>query len=76
IEPAYGKIAENLQKNLMLVTALNPHVGYEAAARVALMAHREGISLRQAAIGLGVTTAAEFDDWVRPGEMVGPLRGS
>lgn len=75
IAPAYTKIAENLEKNLMLVTALNPHVGYEAAARVALLAHREGISLREAALALGVTTAAEFDDWVRPGEMVGPLRG-
>jgi len=75
IEPAYEKIAENLAKNLMLVTALNPHVGYEAAARVALKAHREGLTLREAAVGLGVTTGAEFDEWVVPGEMVGPLRG-
>jgi fumarate hydratase class II len=74
IEPAYGKIAENLEKNLMLVTALNPHIGYEAAARTALKAHREGLSLREAALALGVTTEAQFDAWVKPEDMTRPLR--
>jgi fumarate hydratase class II len=74
IEPAREKIAENLEKNLMLVTALNPHIGYEAAARTALKAHREGLSLREAALALGVTTAAQFDEWVKPEAMTRPLR--
>jgi len=74
IEPARGRIAEHLAENLMLVTALNPHIGYEAAAKTALFAHREGLSLRDAALRLGVTTAAEFDEWVKPAEMTRPLR--
>jgi fumarate hydratase class II len=74
IAPALGKIQENLEKNLMLVTALNPHIGYEAAARTALKAHREGLSLREAALALGATTAEQFDDWVKPEEMTRPLR--
>jgi fumarate hydratase class II len=74
IEPARQKIAENLAKNLMLVTALNPHIGYEAAARTALKAHREGLTLREAALALGVTTADEFDAWVVPEAMTKPLR--
>lgn len=73
IEPATAKIEENLAKNLMLVTALNPHIGYEAAAKVARKAHREGLSLREAALALGVTTAAQFDAWVVPEEMTRPL---
>ena len=74
IEPALEKIDENLDKNLMLVTALNPHIGYEAAARTALKAHREGLSLREAALALGVTTEEQFDEWVVPEEMTRPLR--
>jgi len=74
IEPARGRIAAHLAENLMLVTALNPHIGYEAAAKTALLAHREGLSLRDAALRLQVTTAAEFDEWVRPEEMTRPLR--
>jgi fumarate hydratase, class II len=74
IEPARKKIAENLEKNLMLVTALNPHIGYEAAARTALKAHRENLSLREAALALGVTTEEQFDAWVNPEEMTHPLR--
>ena len=74
IEPAYGKIAENLAINLMLVTALNPHIGYAAAAKVAHKAHHEGLSLRDAALALDVTTAEEFDAWVKPEEMTRPLR--
>jgi fumarate hydratase class II len=74
IEPNLPRIAEHLADNLMLVTALNPHIGYEAAARTALLAHREGLSLRDAALKLGVTTAQEFDEWVRPVDMTHPLR--
>jgi len=74
IEPSRQKITENLAKNLMLVTALNPHIGYEAAARTALKAHREGLTLREAALALGVTTADEFDAWVVPEAMTRPLR--
>jgi fumarate hydratase class II len=74
IEPALPRIEENLAKNLMLVTALNPHIGYATAAKTALLAHRTGISLREAALQLGVTTEQEFDDWVRPEEMTGPLK--
>ncbi len=74
IEPNREKIAENLEKNLMLVTALNPHIGYEAAARVALKAHRENLTLREAALALGVTTKQRFDEWANPEEMTRPLR--
>ena len=74
IEPARDKIAENLAKNLMLVTALNPHIGYTAAAKVALKALHEGLSLREAALALGATTEAQFDEWVNPEEMTRPLR--
>ena len=74
IAPARGRIAENLANNLMLVTALNPHTGYAAAAKVALKAHHEGLSLRAAALALNVTTAEQFDAWVKPEEMTRPLR--
>jgi fumarate hydratase class II len=73
IEPARARIAEHLADNLMLVTALNPHIGYEAAAKTALLAHREGLSLRAAALQLGVTTAEQFDEWVQPEAMTKPL---
>ncbi len=72
IEPARGKIAENLERNLMLVTALNPHIGYEQSAQIALKAHREGLSLRESALALGVK-AADFDIWVDPEAMTRPL---
>jgi fumarate hydratase class II len=74
IEPEMVRINENLAKNLMLVTALNPHIGYEAAAKTALKAHREGTSLRESALALGVLTGAQFDEWVRPEEMTHPLK--
>jgi fumarate hydratase class II len=73
IEPNLPRIAEHLADNLMLVTALNPHIGYEASAKTALLAHREGLSLRAAALQLGVTTEAEFDEWVVPEAMTRPL---
>jgi fumarate hydratase, class II len=74
IEPNLPRISAHLADNLMLVTALNPHIGYEAAAKVALLAHREGLSLRDAALRLKVASAAEFDAWVDPADMTRPLR--
>jgi fumarate hydratase class II len=74
IEPALEKINENLTKNLMLVTALNPHIGYEASAKTALKAHREGLSLKESALALGVLTEAQFDEWVKPEDMTHPLK--
>ena len=55
----------------MLVTALNPHIGYDKAARIAKKAHTEGLSLREAAIASGYVTAKQFDQWVKPQDMVG-----
>jgi fumarate hydratase class II len=55
----------------MLVTAFNPHIGYDKAARVAKTAHREGLTLNAAAVKLGHVTEAQFDEWVRPETMVG-----
>jgi fumarate hydratase class II len=72
IEPAREKIAENLAKNLMLVTALNPHIGYETSAKIALKAHREGLTLRESALALGVAEK-DFDTWVDPEAMTRPL---
>ncbi len=74
IEPNLPRIEAHLADNLMLVTALNPHIGYEAAAKTALLAHREGLTLREAALRLGVTTEQEFDAWVKPEDMTRPLR--
>jgi fumarate hydratase, class II len=73
IEPDRRRIAENLENSLMLVTALNPHIGYERAAQIAQTAHREGTSLREAALKLGHVTAEQFGDWVRPEDMTAPL---
>jgi fumarate hydratase class II len=56
----------------MLVTALNPHIGYDKAAQIAKKAHKEGSTLRAAAMALGFVTAEQFDAWVRPENMVGP----
>jgi len=67
-----ARIAEHLQQSLMLVTALSPHIGYEKSAEIALLAHRDDLSLREAALKLGYVTAADFDKWVRPENMVGP----
>ncbi len=73
IEPALGRIEENLARNLMLVTALNPHIGYSKSAEIALKAHREGLTLREAALASGALTEAQFDAWVDPREMTAPL---
>jgi fumarate hydratase class II len=66
------RIAELLGNSLMLVTALNPRIGYDSAAAAAKKAHKEGTSLRAAAVGLGLLTEAQFDEWVRPELMIAP----
>ena len=71
IEPNRERIADLVARSLMLVTALNPHIGYDKAARIAKKAHQEGTSLREAALALGYVTAEQFDQWVRPELMVG-----
>jgi fumarate hydratase class II len=72
IEPDVARIAELVDRSLMLVTALNPHIGYDKAAQIAKKAHAEGTTLRQAALALGHVTAEQFDAWVDPSRMVGP----
>jgi fumarate hydratase class II len=69
IEADQTRIAELLQRSLMLVTALAPHIGHDAAAGVARLADRNGSTLREAALALGVVTADEFDRWVEPRQM-------
>ena len=71
IEPNVDRIRENLERSLMLVTALNPHIGYDNAAKIAKKAHAEDTTLREAAIALGLVTGEQFDEWVRPEKMVG-----
>jgi fumarate hydratase class II len=66
------RIREHLNNSLMLVTALNPHIGYEKSAKIALKAYHENLSLRDAAVQLGFVTAEQFDQWVRPEEMTHP----
>ena len=73
IEPHKERIEELVERSLMLVTALNPHIGYDKAALIAKKAHKEGSSLREAAIASGFLTAQQFDQWVVPGKMVGNL---
>ncbi|MEP7302276.1 MAG: class II fumarate hydratase [Caldimonas sp.] len=72
IEPERERIRELVQRSLMLVTALNPHIGYDKAARIAKQAHRSGTTLREAATGSGWVTAEQFDAWVVPELMIGP----
>ncbi|QWF46606.1 class II fumarate hydratase [Bordetella hinzii] len=69
IEPNRERIAELVERSLMLVTALNPHIGYDKAAQIAKKAHKEGLSLKQAALALGHVTEAQFAEWVVPGNM-------
>lgn len=71
IEPNRERLEENLQKSLMLVTALNPHIGYDNAAKIAKHAHKKGTTLKAAALELGLVTSEQFDEWVRPEKMVG-----
>jgi fumarate hydratase class II len=72
IEADVNRIREHLENSLMLVTALNPHIGYEKAAEISLKAYRENLSLREAALGSGFVTAEQFDQWVRPEDMTHP----
>lgn len=67
-----GNIAKHLENSLMLVTALNPHIGYDNAAKVAKKAHKENKTLKQVALELGLLTEEQFDTFVRPGDMIGP----
>ncbi|WP_109832460.1 class II fumarate hydratase [Reichenbachiella versicolor] len=74
IEPNHPVIEEKLEKSLMLVTALNTHIGYENAAAIAKKAHKEGTTLREAALALELLTNEQFDEWVVPADMVGSLK--
>jgi fumarate hydratase class II len=71
IEPNRARLQANLENSLMLVTALNPHIGYDKAAKIAKTAHQNGTTLKEAALSLGYLTAEQFDAWVRPEKMVG-----
>ena len=72
IEPNEKMIKHHLENSLMLVTALNNHIGYDKASSIAKKAHKEGTTLRDAALELGYLTNDEFEQWVRPEEMIGP----
>jgi fumarate hydratase class II len=73
IEVDEARIEALLNASLMLVTALTPHIGYEKSAKIAQTAHHEGLTLKEAALGLGYVTAEQFDAWVRPADMTHPL---
>ncbi len=73
IEPHHDNIKNNLENSLMLVTALNTHIGYENAAKIAKKAHAEGLTLRESALELGLLTEEQFDEWVDPSKMIGHL---
>jgi fumarate hydratase class II len=72
IEASRERIQDNLQRSLMLVTALNPHIGYDNAAKIAKKAHKDGTTLKEAAVSLGLLTAAQFDEWVDAKKMTEP----
>jgi fumarate hydratase class II len=74
IVPDVARIRELLERSLMLVTALSPHIGYDKAAAIAKKAHREGRTLREAALALGYLSARDFDRWMRPESMIGPSK--
>jgi fumarate hydratase class II len=74
IEPNRERIDQLLNESLMLVTALNPHIGYDKAAQIAKKAHKEGTTLKAAALALGHLTEQQFDEWVRPHDMVGDTK--
>src|SRR5437762_9472433 len=73
IEPIETNIKKHVDNSLMLVTALNTRIGYYKAAEIAQKAHKEGTTLKEMAVKLGYVTAAEFDDWVKPENMVGKI---
>lgn len=72
LEADRDRIADLLERSLMLVTALAPHIGYDKSAAIAKKAHAEASTLKQAALALGFVSEAEFDAWVRPQDMLGP----
>ena len=72
IEANTEKIKKSLNDSLMLVTALNPHIGYDNAAKIAKTAHKNGTTLKQEAVSLGLLTEDQFDQWVKPEDMLGP----
>ena len=74
IGPNLVRIEENLNNSLMLVTALNLHIGYEKAAKIAKKAYEDNTSLKKAALALGLLTEQQFDEWVVPGDMIGPMK--
>ncbi|KFK94683.1 MULTISPECIES: class II fumarate hydratase [unclassified Serratia (in: enterobacteria)] len=74
IEPNRDRISQLLNESLMLVTALNPHIGYDKAAEIAKYAHQQGLTLKAAALKLGYLTEQQFDEWVRPADMVGSMK--
>ena len=74
IEPNRERINKLLHESLMLVTALNTHIGYDKAAEIAKKAHKEGLTLKESALKLNYLTAEEFDSWVRPEDMVGSMK--
>jgi len=76
IKPNRARIEQLMRDSLMLVTALNPHIGYEKAAAIAKKAHKEGTTLKQAALKTGYLTGKQFDAWVRPEKMVGELQSN
>ena len=71
IEPNKANLKKNLDNSLMLVTALNTHIGYEKAAKIAKTAHQNGTTLKEEAINLGYLTPEQFDEWVDPRKMIG-----
>lgn len=74
IEPNHALLKKNLENSLMLVTSLNPHIGYYKSAEIAKKAHKEGTSLRESALALGYVTNEQFDEWVKPEDMIGSLK--
>lgn len=70
LEPDPQQMADHLERGLMLVTALNPHIGYDKAAEIAKKAYAEGSTLREAALALGYVSDQQFDQWVRPEHML------
>ncbi len=74
IEANLASIKKHVDNSLMLVTALNPHIGYENAAKIAKTAHKNGTTLKEEAIKLGLLTAEQFDAWVKPEDMIGSLK--
>jgi fumarate hydratase class II len=76
IEPNRERIEKLVRESLMLVTALNPHIGYDKAAQIAKKAYLENTTLKEAAVKLGYVAAEQFDQWVRPEDMVGKSKGN